>query len=241
MDETSKLNTKKYRSAAEVGDAEAQYQLGLCCKRSDACPKDEDGEKKWADSVKQRIYWFRKAGAQGHAEANAQLGVCYRYGIGVPKNGQAAIKRFCRAAEQGNAYAAFSIGSMYLCGDGIPEDSEKAYSWFQKSAAMGLAAAQCMIGMRTFTREPRSSFAWYEMAAKQGDRDGLWHLAVFYEQGKIIPRDLVRAYAFYSLADKQGWSGSFTFKKMMKLKRQLTPEQIRSAKQFARQFAAQFP
>ena len=52
-----------YRAAAERGDAEAQYELGMCYARGDGVNKD------FAEAVK----WWRKAAQQGVQDAKIRL------------------------------------------------------------------------------------------------------------------------------------------------------------------------
>ena len=69
-----------YRSDAEQGLAEAQFNLGLCYYNGDGVLQDYN----------QAAYWFTKAAEQGDASSQYSLGLCYNTGEGVPKskNGQ---------------------------------------------------------------------------------------------------------------------------------------------------------
>ena len=49
--------------AANQGDAEAQYELGMCYNTGKGAPKDADAA----------LMWFRKAADQGHEPAKAVL------------------------------------------------------------------------------------------------------------------------------------------------------------------------
>ena len=66
----------KYIIAAELGDAKAQFSLGLCYYKGIGLEKD--GGK--------AIDWWVKAAAQGHAKAQANLDYCLENGWGVPKD-----------------------------------------------------------------------------------------------------------------------------------------------------------
>jgi hypothetical protein len=54
-----------FRTAAETGDAEAQYRLGMVLKT---------GKTEQADGPEQAVSWLTKAAAQGHAKAKEALG-----------------------------------------------------------------------------------------------------------------------------------------------------------------------
>ena len=80
-----------YRTAAERGDAEAQYYLGACYLLGDGIPEDK------AEAVK----WLHKSAEQGHVKAQYQLGMSYFFGDGVPEDQAEGVKWFHKAADQG--------------------------------------------------------------------------------------------------------------------------------------------
>ncbi len=67
---------RRLREAAEQGDADAQYSLGLIYANGQGVPRDH------AEAAK----WYRKAAEQGHAKAQYRLGFMYEYGVGVPRD-----------------------------------------------------------------------------------------------------------------------------------------------------------
>ena len=80
---------------AEKGDADAQYNLGVCYYNGYGDTKD------YGEAVK----WYRKAAEQGHADAQNNLGVCYYNGYGVAQDYGEAVKWYKKAAEQGHVKA----------------------------------------------------------------------------------------------------------------------------------------
>ena len=88
-------NIDELKKAAEQGDAQAQYNLGVCYANGNGV------EKNLSEAVK----WWRKAAEQGFAQAQFNLGVCYDFGKGVEKNPTEAVKWYRKAAEQGYANA----------------------------------------------------------------------------------------------------------------------------------------
>ena len=83
----------KYKKAADQGDAEAQFNLGVMYSLGEGVPKD----------YKQAVYWYRKAADQGHADAQSNLGFMYHEGRGVPKDDTQAVYWLRKAADQGHA------------------------------------------------------------------------------------------------------------------------------------------
>lgn len=51
------------------------------------------------------------------------------------------------------------------------------------------------------TAEPERAVALWTVAAKNGDREAQWHLALAFEEGKGVRGDLMTAYAWYRCAD----------------------------------------
>ncbi len=136
------------QTAAEQGDANAQFNLGLRYDDGDGVPEND----------REAVRWYRMAAEQGHAAAQFTLGTMYSRGRDVPENDQEAVKWYRMAAEQGHVDAQFDLGVMYANGEGVPKDYVKAYAWSNLAAAQrqSLAARQ-----KTLLRS--------EMSAKQVD------------------------------------------------------------------------
>ena len=80
---------KDYRAAAERGDAEAQYNLGL---------RYEKGEGVEMNQM-QAVYWYKKAAEQGDIYAQFNIGDCFYNGDGVEINYAQAVFWYKKAAE----------------------------------------------------------------------------------------------------------------------------------------------
>ncbi len=78
-------------NAAEQGNCEAQYQLGLKYLNGDGVPH----------SLVQAAQWFHSAAELGQVDAQYQLGLRYERGEGVPQNSQQAWQWLMTAAEGG--------------------------------------------------------------------------------------------------------------------------------------------
>jgi TPR repeat protein len=83
---------KRWRRAAEAGNADGQFNLGMFYTKGYGVPQD------YAEAVR----WFRKAAEQGDAGAQFCLGACYALGRGVPQNNIEAYKWDNLASAQGN-------------------------------------------------------------------------------------------------------------------------------------------
>jgi TPR repeat protein len=80
---------------AELGDAEAQFNLGVMY---------DEGAGIDHDLVK-AASWYRKAADQGFLDAQTNLGMMYYEGQGIPRDHAEAAKWFKRAASQGDQEA----------------------------------------------------------------------------------------------------------------------------------------
>lgn len=103
------------RKAAEQGNAEAQYMMGVLYHGKDYA---------------QAMMWFRKAADQGNAEAQLQIGGLYSSGRGVPQDDAQAASWFRKAADQGNVVSQYGLGCLYAKGSGVRQDYAQAMMWF---------------------------------------------------------------------------------------------------------------
>jgi TPR repeat protein len=115
------------RARALLGQAQAQFDLGVCYRFGQGVPKNK------AEAVK----WYRRAAEQGYAKAQYNLGVSYDFGTGVPRDHGQAAKWYRKAAMQGHAKAQFNLGVSYKYGQGVPRDYAEAYAWLSLAAGSG--------------------------------------------------------------------------------------------------------
>lgn len=80
---------------AEAGDAEAQFNLGVCYYKGQGVGQD----------YVQIVYWWRKAAEQGDVEAQFKLGLLYVKGEGVEMDIIQAMFWLEKAAGQGHKAA----------------------------------------------------------------------------------------------------------------------------------------
>ncbi len=123
---------RAWRTAAERGDADAQYNIGQIYKLGRGVPVDMVEAEKW----------YRLAALQGHdlGEAN--------YGMMLFENGkrEAAVPWLERAVANGEARAEYLLGVMLFNGDGVAKNWVRAYALMLRAAAGGLDAATRTLG-----------------------------------------------------------------------------------------------
>jgi hypothetical protein len=115
------------QQAAERGDAEAEYKLGMMHYHGQGVEKDTFKAEKWV----------RRAAEQGLAQAQVQLGNMHIMGDGAAQDVVEAMSWFRKAAEQGSSDGQSFLGRVYLHGKGVPKDYVKAHLWLSMAAANG--------------------------------------------------------------------------------------------------------
>jgi hypothetical protein len=80
---------------AELGDAEAQFNLGVLYDEGAGVERD----------LATAADWYRKAATQGFIDAQTNLGIMYYHGLGVDRDHELAAHWFRLAADQGDAEA----------------------------------------------------------------------------------------------------------------------------------------
>jgi hypothetical protein len=107
--------TEEIKSAAEAGNAAAQFQLGEAYR-----------SKSWPDAV----IWYRKAAKQGNADAQKMLGTVMLGGAtGVKQNPEEGIRWLSLAANQGHARAQIALSDEYATGRNLKQDYAEALKW----------------------------------------------------------------------------------------------------------------
>ena len=84
-------NINSYRKAANQGDAEAQFNLGLTYKEGQEVQQDN----------KMAAKWYQKAAEQDHITAQFNLGLLYQDGKGIRQNKTNAKEWYGRACDGG--------------------------------------------------------------------------------------------------------------------------------------------
>ncbi len=115
-------------------------------------------------------------------------------------------------AAQGNAEALFNLGQLYRQGLGVEKDAEKAEVYYTRAAGRGHAAAQSNLGTMLYFRKQnpdrRAALEWWRKAAAGLDVRAQYMLGVAHINGDEVSRDLVKGYAWLTLAAAGGIEGA---------------------------------
>lgn len=184
---------RQLRTEASAGNAEAQFSLG------------EMMHEDWETDYDEAVEWYHKAADQGHAGAQFRLGGVYQGGA-IGSDYLAATAWYYRAAVQGHVDAQLELAELYR--EGVPPHEEVAVEWYRKAAVegqvLGLWRLVAMFASACGDRIPRDNdeaMGWLRKAADRGHGEARFTLGQVYSHGKVVPRDLVIAHMWFTLAE----------------------------------------
>lgn len=137
-----KIALKYFTPAAERGNAEAQYHVGLqllygadTIKRKGSI---NDVIRELNEMKARGAEWLRKSAEQGYARAQYSLAGCYLNGTGVERDAAKGVEWLRKAAAQDEIHALYELANRYLDGrDGVEKDREEAVKLYRKAAEQG--------------------------------------------------------------------------------------------------------
>jgi TPR repeat protein len=151
---------KAVQRAAEHGNPQAQYELGIAFQDGLGVPKDS------AQAAK----WLQLAANNSLADATYALGLLYAQGNGVKRSRTHAISLYEQAANLGHSEAALELARAYEQGNGVDRDLTKARGYLLIAAQAGMADAQFAYArlLAKSDDNPKDLATWLSAAADQG-------------------------------------------------------------------------
>jgi TPR repeat protein len=190
------------RKSAERGFGPAMVTLGEeLLKSADARDRTEG------------VAWIERAAVAGHGHAMYALGDLYQRGDGVAQDDAKAVHWFEKGARNGNAEAMEAFGEALRRGFGIAKDETKAASWLRQAANSGRPTAMAALGqmyskgngLPKDESEARRLFREAaEIAIERGETAAVCNLAVAFQQGEVVTKDLVQAAHWFTKAAEGG-------------------------------------
>lgn len=153
----------KLRSRADLGDAEAQYQLASMYWEGNEVEQDRN----------EALKWYQRAAQHGHLGAQLRIADAYEAGQGVSQDYLRASQWYERAAEQGDEAAQVHLARLYLKGAGVPQNYLEAVKLLERAAGGKNAEAQYLLGRiywegRAVPRDLVQAHMWFNLSAAQG-------------------------------------------------------------------------
>ncbi|WP_259780567.1 tetratricopeptide repeat protein [Aestuariispira ectoiniformans] len=187
------------RSAAEQGDAAAQYHYGAELLKEDgelAAREYANGNIGEDDPLPagkvKSLPWLQKAAAQGYPDAIATIGEHYIYGDIVARDTAKGFEMLRHGIELGSTEGMYALAIMYQEGMEIEQNPTKALVMYGNAAARGHKGALESIKAKAESGHPLYQF----------------QLAEYYREGKVLPQDSTRAYHFYYESAKKNFAPS---------------------------------
>ncbi|RGB31507.1 kinase-like domain-containing protein [Rhizophagus diaphanus] len=152
---------------------------------------------------------YQIAANLGNEFGVTSLGNCYLYGIGTTVNKKKAFELYQEAAKLGNSRGISNLGYCYFYGVGTFVNLEKAVKLFQEAANLGNTNGIsnlghcCLKGIGTvFDRQ--KAFELFQKTANLGNELAQYYLALMYENGREVEKDINQAIYWYEKAAEQG-------------------------------------
>jgi uncharacterized protein len=158
---------KWFTKAAEQGNADGEYGLGVMYQLGRGGPQDTSSAMKW----------FELAAKQGKVEAQFQLARIYDTSQGPTKNPAMAVKYYQEAAAKGQPAAALRLAEMYETGEGVGQDYTTSMRWYTKISDSS-AFAQYKIGYYYeqgfgVSKDRTKAMEWYRKASAHGSSEAV--------------------------------------------------------------------
>jgi TPR repeat protein len=115
--------------AADLGNMDAAYALGLLYKEGRGVPRDPA----------KAAEWFRKAADENIVAAEIDYAVMLFNGDGIQKDEAGAARYFMKAAATNNPVAANRLARLLVVGRGVPKNMVEAMKWHLLARSAGLA------------------------------------------------------------------------------------------------------
>jgi len=195
-----KARAKQLAKAAQAGDAEAQFQLGVMNFTANGVEKDGPAA----------LRWLTRSAESGHLQAQNCVGSILRNGVGgLPVDKAEAAGWFRKAAERGEAEAQYNLGEMYEEADGVEKDEEEAFKWYESAAEGGVALAQFKAGLMLHAgngadKDVVRAIQMITRAAEQGVPQALHVLGSVHYAGDGVAIDKVAAAKYFKEAAEAG-------------------------------------
>lgn len=219
-----------YLAKANSGDADAQYQVGLCYENGNGVAKDM--KKSWEyftmafqqgqpdalcvfanhavcmNDYMTAFKYFKTAADQGLAYAQSNVGVYYMNGVGVERSINKGLEYFTLAANQGFALALTNLASFYLNGHHVEKDEKKAFIYYLLAAEQKCPVAQTQLGIcykngMGVEKDSKKSAEYFRLAAEQKHALAQHLLGFCYMVGEGVEENVIKAFSLFFEAAKQ--------------------------------------
>ena len=217
---------KWYTKAAEGGDRGAQFELAEMYNRMNDFGQSENSRRVGVTDAdcdyESAMKWYLKAAKSKypHPGAMYRIGMLYLDGKGVPQNTETAIKWLELGAKGGAGWASEALTDLYRSGKATKKNTARALELLNKEAERGSHEAHRDLGLMYYYGEEVArdfALAYKHLSAIAESPLGTWDAQVYnalghlYEDGKVTPQDLEKAFKYHLIGAKAGYpTGQFS-------------------------------
>jgi TPR repeat protein len=218
-------NSADWEKAAEFGDADAKYHLGMMYELALGVSQDMSQAEKWYQmSAKQgdaraqlalakileerqdpvALAWYRDAAEQGDLDAQFALGRIYSSTQNAVQDHLLGTSWYLRAAEGGDLGALLTLGHLFSAGV-----DHLASASYLRAAQQGVAEAQYLMGQQCAAEKGngpniQQAVEWWGKAAEQGHVQAQSALGCALIAGQGVAKDFQLAKSWFQKAADQG-------------------------------------
>jgi TPR repeat protein len=192
------IQTECLAMQASAGEKNAQYEYGRRLESGVGIPKN----------VEEALRWNLMAAEAGYAPAQTRCGLFCIERQPDETSTVKALNWFELAARQDDHLAQWHMGGLYSSGaPGVPQDLKLAFHWCRLAAEGQFAPAQATLGV-LYDRmgDDEQARFWLEKAAKNGDAEAQFNLAMKLVQGAPSEGDRMASFEWLSTAAGQGFA-----------------------------------
>ncbi len=183
--------------------------LGICIGNTAVAAESSPFVSKFQQQQSQRLNYYQAKAFAGDPHAQFKLGWAYETGDGLPQDTNAASRWYQKAARQGHRNAQLNLRTM-APGDNLTlSPEEQAFMQMYAQAYAGDDEARLTVAREavngSFNRpELMQIYAWLKQQSQLANSESQHLLGLFYVQGRGVPQNFVRAYAWFSVAAATG-------------------------------------
>jgi TPR repeat protein len=188
--------------AATLGDAAAARVVGMGYVTG------------WTGAInpERAVTYLRMAADRGDLEGTFQLARVLDAGFGVNKNAAEAEQLMEKAAQAGHLDAQMMLGTWKLraYSAGVTGDPAPALMWLRRAAERGQSDAAFALGIFYMTSKPaqyhdeiRGAEYLRQCVERSLSAACTFAYATALQDGDGVPKDVVKAYAYYELSDRE--------------------------------------
>ena len=190
---------KCYKKAADMGAADAAYNLACFYREGIGCEKN----------LKETHSWYVKAAGLNHPDGALFAARDFRDGIGCDMDKKEALEYYIKASELGESEGAYYAAIFYRDSIGTEQDLIKALSFFEKSAELGDIDSMLNAGLMYSEgigcdADEEKAFKWFEKGAEGNNPYCYYYIGLGYLDGVYYDADYDKAFKNFSIASELG-------------------------------------